>query len=557
MELLDSRRLTGPNILSDRAGAIIDVRLDADESDRFIAAWRKHVNLMLERVGWGGLPLHVRRMSGGVSLGFDAPIDVLYAATEINDWAYEAARRQLAEEEPGPLDEDASRLRQLIDKERNPSLIALRNSADQRGVPFLSDDDHASVGFGVNSLTWAVDSLPGPDDVPWEQIGTIPVGLVTGTNGKTTTVRLAEAMIAAAGGVTGLSSTDRIVVGGRTVDEGDYAGPGGAREVLRHREVETAVLETARGGLLRRGAGMQRADAAVLTNIAADHLDDFGVRDLEALADVKWIVTRVLGKTGVAIINAEDPLLVRRAAKLECPVTWFSLDPAAPAIANAPRRAFVLDGGQFVLIEGEKWTALIGAEEVPVTLGGSARHNIANCLAAIALADALGVPMDAILSALRSTTHAANPGRGNLFDIGGAKVLVDFAHNPHGIEALGSVAEHFGKRRRLLLIGQAGDRGDEAIRQLAQAAWKLRPDRIVIKEMARYSRGRDEREVACLLTRYFVEAGADPDSIGYQAEEIDGVREALNWVEPGDLAVVLVHEDIDGLVEYVRAASEA
>jgi folylpolyglutamate synthase/dihydropteroate synthase len=463
MELLDSRRLTGPNILSDRAGAIIDVRLDADESDRFIAAWRKHVNLMLERVGWGGLPLHVRRMSGGVSLGFDAPIDVLYAATEINDWAYEAARRQLAEEEPGPLDEDASRLRQLIDKERNPSLIALRNSADQRGVPFLSDDDHASVGFGVNSLTWAVDSLPGPDDVPWEQIGTIPVGLVTGTNGKTTTVRLAEAMIAAAGGVTGLSSTDRIVVGGRTVDEGDYAGPGGAREVLRHREVETAVLETARGGLLRRGAGMQRADAAVLTNIAADHLDDFGVRDLEALADVKWIVTRVLGKTGVAIINAEDPLLVRRAAKLECPVTWFSLDPAAPAIANAPRRAFVLDGGQFVLIEGEKWTALIGAEEVPVTLGGSARHNIANCLAAIGLADALGVPMDAILSALRSTTHAANPGRGNLFDIGGAKVLVDFAHNPHGIEALGSVAEHFGKRRRLLLIGQAGDRGDEAI----------------------------------------------------------------------------------------------
>jgi UDP-N-acetylmuramyl tripeptide synthase len=557
MELLDSRRLTGPNILSDRAGAIIDVRLDADESDRFIAAWRKHVNLMLERVGWGGLPLHVRRMSGGVSLGFDAPIDVLYAATEINDWAYEAARRQLAEEEPGPLDEDASRLRQLIDKERNPSLIALRNSADQRGVPFLSDDDHASVGFGVNSLTWAVDSLPGPDDVPWEQIGTIPVGLVTGTNGKTTTVRLAEAMIAAAGGVTGLSSTDRIVVGGRTVDEGDYAGPGGAREVLRHREVETAVLETARGGLLRRGAGMQRADAAVLTNIAADHLDDFGVRDLEALADVKWIVTRVLGKTGVAIINAEDPLLVRRAAKLECPVTWFSLDPAAPAIANAPRRAFVLDGGQFVLIEGEKWTALIGAEEVPVTLGGSARHNIANCLAAIGLADALGVPMDAILSALRSTTHAANPGRGNLFDIGGAKVLVDFAHNPHGIEALGSVAEHFGKRRRLLLIGQAGDRGDEAIRQLAQAAWKLRPDRIVIKEMARYSRGRDEREVACLLTRYFVEAGADPDSIGYQAEEIDGVREALNWVEPGDLAVVLVHEDIDGVVEYVRAASEA
>ena len=165
--------------------------------------------------------------------------------------------------------------------------------------------------------------------------------------------------------------------------------------------------------------------------------------------------------------------------------------------------------------------------------------------------------MAAILAALRATTHAANPGRGNLFEIGGARILVDFAHNPHGIAALESVAEHFGKRRRLLLIGQAGDRGDEAIRQLAEAAWKLRPDKIVIKEMARYARGRDEGEVACLLTRYFVESGADPGSIGYQAEEIDGVREARDWGEPGDLAIVLVHEDIDGVVEYVRAESEA
>lgn len=557
MELLDSRRLTGPNILSDRAGAIIDVRLDENDADRFVAAWRDRVGMMLAKVGWEGLPLHERRMSGGVSLGFDAPIDALYAATEVNDWAFEAARRQMTGEDEIPADEDAQRLVRLIEEERNPALISLRDAATEHEAPFLSDDDDASVGFGCKSMTWPVGSLPAPGEVPWDRVGRIPVGLVTGTNGKTTTVRLVAAMIEAAGKIAGLSSTDRIVVGGKVVDEGDYAGPGGAREVLRHRDVEIAVLETARGGLLRRGAGMQRADAAVLTNIAADHLDDFGVRDLEALADVKWIVTRVLGATGVAIINAEDPLLVRRAAGLDCPITWFSLDPKAPAMGEAPRRAFVLDGGRFVLIEGEGHTPLIGAEEVPVTLGGSARHNIANCLAAMALADALGVPMDAILAALRSTTHTANPGRGNLFEIGGARVLVDFAHNPHGIAALESVADHFGKRRRVLLIGQAGDRGDEAIGELARAAWQLRPDKIIIKEMARYSRGREEHEVACLLTERFVEAGADPASIGYQAKEIDGVREALDWVEPGDFAILLVHEDIHGMVDYVRAASEA
>jgi UDP-N-acetylmuramyl tripeptide synthase len=556
VELLDSRRLTGPNILSDNAGAIIDVRLDASEADRFVTAWREHVAAMLAKVGWEGLPLHERRMSGGVSLGFDAPIDALYAATEVNDWACEAARRKLAGEDPLSIEDDAARLAGLIEDELNPALIRLRDAAVEHDVPFLSDDDRASLGFGCRSMTWPVDSLPAPDQVPWDRVGRIPVGIVTGTNGKTTTVRLAAAMIAAAGKIAGLSSTDRIVVGGAVVDEGDYAGPGGARQVLRHQQVEVAVLETARGGLLRRGAGMQRADAAVLTNIAADHLDDFGVSDLEALADVKWIVTRVLGDSGVAIINAQDPLLVDRAAGLACPVTWFSLDPEAPAMGESPRRAFVLDGGQFALLEGGDRTELIGAEEIPVTLGGSARHNIANCLAAMALADALGVPMEAIVAALRSTTHAANPGRGNLFDIGGAKVLVDFAHNPHGIEALKSVAEHFGKRRRVLLIGQAGDRGDEAISELARAAWRLRPDKIVIKEMARYSRGREEHEVACLLTQRFVEAGADPDSISYQAKEIDGVKEALEWLEPGDFAIMLVHEDIHGMVEFVRAASE-
>lgn len=558
MELLDSRRLTGPNILSDQPGAIIDVRLGPDETDTFVSEWRAAARAMLDAVGWTASALHVRRMAGGASLGFDAPIDALYAATEINDWAFEAARRQVAGEHTPPLTEDADRLAKLIEEELNPELIGLRDAAIEHDLPFLSDDDHASIGFGCCSRTWPVDSLPAPQDVPWDELGKIPVGLITGTNGKTTTVRLAAAMVAAAGKVVGLSSTDRVVVGKDTVDLGDYAGPGGAREVLRHRDVEIAVLETARGGLLRRGAAMQRADAAVLTNIAADHLDDFGVQDLAALADVKWLVTRVLGDTGTAVLNAEDPRLVERAMGLRCPITWFALEPDAVSnlAGDHPLRAFVMDDGHITLLDGDRRQSLIPVTDVPITLDGAARHNVANCLAAMGLADALGIPVEAMLDALRETTHAANPGRGNLYEIDGARVLVDFAHNPHGVGALRPVAEHFGQRRRVLLIGQAGDRGDEAIHQLADAAWQLRPDKIIIKEMGRYSRGRQEGEVARLLYRLFVEAGADPDSVSYQAEEIDGVKAAIDWAEPGDLAILLVHEDIAGVVEFVRAASE-
>jgi len=553
MELLDSRRLTGPNILSGRPGAVIDVRLAPGETEAFVQAWRDAATRMLDALGWTDRELKVRDVADGASLGFDAPVDALYAATEINDWSYEVAKAKLGGAAPPPLEAGAERIRGLIREERNPALAALVDAARARAVPVLSDDDHVSLGLGRLSRTWPARELPRPSEVPWNELGPVPVGLVTGTNGKTTTVRMAAAMAAASGLVVGLSSTDRIVVDGETVEEGDYAGPGGARAVLRDRRVEIAVLETARGGLLRRGAALEKADACVITNVAADHLDDFGVRDLEALADVKWIVTRILGNEGTAVLNAEDPRLVKRAAALCCPITWFALDPGALAeVGNG--KAFVLDGDHLSLFDSDRRQPLIHVSEIPLTVGGAARHNVANCLAAMGLADALGVPMDAILSAARQTTDAANPGRCNVFRVGGATVIVDFAHNPDGVRALQAVADGLGcPGRRVVMIGQAGDRGDDAIRQLAQAARGLRPDRVVIKEMAHYARGRPEGEVAGLLRDGFLAGGLPPEQISYVREEMDAVREVLQWLEDGDLAVLLVHEDIAAVTDLLSA----
>ena len=505
---------------------------------------------MLAAVGWDAAVLLERRLDDGVSLGFTAPIDALYAATEINDWAFTAAAAALADEPGNDPAEAAERLREMIEDESNPRLVALHDAALARGTAFLADDDYLSLGLGEHSRTWSVSKLPRPEQVPWGQLGPIPVGLVTGTNGKTTTVRLTAAIAGAAGFKAGFCSTDGVVAAGETLDEGDYSGPGGARAVLRDPRVQCAVLETARGGLLRRGTALTHADAAAITNIGADHLDDFGVRDLEHLADIKWLVTSVLGNRGTAVLNAEDPRLVARAGRLEGPVTWFSLDPRSTVVTGhckAGGTAWVLDEGQLTRVCGAQRQAVVAAESIPVTLQGAARHNIANCLAAAALAEALGCPCEAISAGLCGARPDGNPGRANLFELGGARVLVDFAHNPDGIRALASIAERFGTGRRLLMLGQAGDRGDDSLRELATAAWSLAPDRVIIKEMAHYARGREPGEVAGILRAALMAAGAEAECIHHQQEEIDGLREALAWLTPGDLAILLTHEDIAGV----------
>ncbi|MGD8976814.1 MAG: Mur ligase family protein [Gammaproteobacteria bacterium] len=542
--------MTGPNVLGTKPAAIIDVAVDTLRLDPFIEAWKESAGAMLSAVGWDGAVLLERRLDNGVSLGFTAPIDALYAATEINDWAFAAAAARLADEPGDETAEAAERLRTLIGEESNPRLVALHDAALARGIPFLADDDYLSLGLGERSRTWSVAELPRPEQVPWGQLGAIPAGLVTGTNGKTTTVRLTAAIAGAAGFAVGYCSTDGIVAAGETLEKGDYSGPGGARAVLRDPRVQCAVLETARGGLLRRGTAMTHADAAVITNIGADHLDDFGVRDLEHLADIKWLVTSVLGARGTAVLNADDPRLVARAGGLEGPVTWFSLDPRSPVVAGHCQgggTAWILDEGQLTRVRGDQRQAVVAAERIPVTLQGAARHNVANCLAAAALAEALGCPDDAISAGLCGARPDGNPGRANLFELGGARVLVDFAHNPDGIRALAGIVEHFGRGRRLLMLGQAGDRGDDSLRELATAAWSLAPDRVIIKEMAHYARGRQPGEVAGILRGALMAAGAEADCIHHQQEEIDGVREALAWLQPGDLAVLLTHEDIAGV----------
>jgi cyanophycin synthetase len=548
MQVLDSRRLTGPGLVLDTPGAVIDIAVNDELAAAAIGAWEKAARVLLAEVGWGSERLVSRRFQGGVSLAFTAPVDGLYSATDVAELAWEAAEAELEGRAIPDLSSAGLRLRRSVESERNPRLVALRDAAQSHEVTFLSDEDLASVGSGTGAMVWPVRSVPDPSTINWNKVHDVPVALVTGSNGKTTVVRLLSAMVTAAGMVPGSSSTDGVQVGAGAVEEGDFSGPGGARLVLRHNAVQTAVLETARGGILRRGLAVSRAKVAVVTNIAEDHLGEFGVGSLQELAETKLLVGRAVAGRGSMVLNADDAVLVESSSRVTAPIIWFSLEAMCDTVKTHVARggaAVIAEGEDIVLVHGTSRTPVIRIREAPFTFGGTARHNVANALAAVAAAMELGISTAAMTDALRTfgTKPADNPGRGNLYDVGGARILVDYAHNAHGMAALVGLARGIPADRRLVMVGQAGDRQDEAIREMARAAAGLRPDRVIVKDAEQYLRGRTLGEVPALLADEFTRLGTPASSISRALSELEGVRDALTWARPGDLLVLAVHQD--------------
>lgn len=548
MRVLDSRRLTGPGLLLDRPGAVLDIALGPQPVAPATAAWKKAARTLLDAVGWNGEAIVSRPFRGGVSLAISAPVDALYSATELAEEAWNAAASEI-EGGTGPdLSPAILHLRDIIQEERNPRLVALREAAHSRKLTFLSDDDLASIGSGTGAMVWPVRSIPEASTIDWAGVHDVPIALVTGSNGKTTVVRLLSAMIRSAGKVPGVTSTEGVLVNGQTIGEGDFSGPGGARLALRHPAVEIAILETARGGILRRGLATSRASVAVVTNIAADHLGEFGVESLEELTETKLLVGRALAGGGSLVLNADDAELVRASTGVTAPIIWFSLDGTSPLVQThiaRGGRAALADGENIVLVHGESRTPLIRTADAPFTFGGAARHNVANALAAAAVAVELGIPSSAITEALRSFGRKPddNPGRGNLYEVGGARILVDYAHNAHGMSALVGLALGIPADRRLVMVGSAGDRQDDAFRELARVASRLQPDRVIVKDADQYLRGRTLGEVPALMADEFTRLGTPASSISCALSELQGVRDALTWARPGDLLVLSVHQD--------------
>ena len=549
----------GPNFFSSREGAVLDVRCGDEECAPLLLAWRTEALELATRLGWHDAEAIVRPHPGGAQCFLSAPVDALLTATEVNERAWQAAECVVAGGVAPDRRDAVARLMVHRQHEARPALVALQHEAHARGVTFTYDDECASIGAGAGSARYALTALPLPGHVDWRAVHDIPVALVTGSNGKTTTTRLIAAMLADAGHVTGLTSTDGVWCAGEMLDHGDYSGPVGARLVLRDRRVTAAVLETARGGMLRRGLATDRCNVAVVTQVSADHMGEYGIHDLRSLAEAKLIVARALVPGGRLVLNADDAMLVALAPAVQAPISWFSLDASSRVVAT--HRA---SGGEGCLVrDGALWAVGPAGEQslgdvaaMPITLGGAARYNIANALAASAAALALGVAPSSVRNTLQrfGARPEDNPGRLSLLRYRGARLVVDFVHNPDGWYALWHALRHVPATRRVVVVGQAGDRDDGALDEMANAVWSERPDLVILKELPKYRRGRPAFETRERLARALVAAGARVDALRRTDTEGEALQLALAVTREGDLLVLAVHDDYRGAMQWLQQA---
>src|SRR6478735_6334184 len=395
----------------------------------------------------------------------------------------------------------------------------------------------------------------------------IPIVSVSGTNGKSTVTRLMTHILARAGRKVGTTTSDGVLVDERMIEPGDWTGPGGAHQILARSDVEVAVRETARGALVLRGVGYESNDASVLTNVSSDHLDLQGIHTLPELAEVKSTICRITRADGWVVLNADDRLVAAVARRVRARVALFTLDGDTSAAVRRHRerggRAYLVRDGALVEADGATETAIVDVARVPITIGGLARHNVANALAAAGGARGLGATIAEVRDGFISFAPTAerSPGRLNLFRVGSRVVIVDFAHNEAGVGAVLDVAQGIaagaaGRAAPITaIIGTAGDRPDDTLRGIGRIAAE-RAQRVAIKQTLRYLRGRTAESVVGELLVGIVAGGGDPTAVPIYDSETDALRTELNGAagrsnggraDSARVIVLMCHEDRDGV----------
>lgn len=546
-----------------------------------ISAWRARVERAAAHLGWVDRRAAARRHAGGVSLAITAPYDQLFLATEVNEWALCAAlverdpvqwsrledalvaeALQAAAEGDTPaadilpvVEESAAlaRFTRLASLESQPRLRVLLEAAAIRGLPHILDETELTLGAGAGGRSFSLSALPDAAEVPWADLRDIPTAIVTGSNGKTTTVRLLAACARSQGWRAAYNCTDGVFLDSEALARGDYSGPAGARMVMRERRAEAAILETARGGILRRGIAVSRARTAVVTNVSSDHFGEYGIDDLAGLAETKLAVAAALGPEGLLVLNADDAQLRAHAQGLaqrfgRSPrLGWFSIDPEQTLLREYGLRGLSTCGvsdGRLRLSHAGEHHDLGAVSAMPLSMGGIAAYNIANMAGAALAAAALGVAPATIAAVFArfGSRVEDNPGRMMRFDVGGVKVLLDYAHNPDGLRGFLTVADHLRGNGRLgMLLGHAGNRKDVDIEDLARAAAEFRPQLVVIKEDEQHLRGRAPGEVPGIIRAELKRLGLPDSALPLADTELEAARYALEWARPGDVLALPVH----------------
>ena len=373
----------------------------------------------------------------------------------------------------------------------------------------------------------------------------IPIASVTGTNGKTTTVRMTAHVLKMAGRTVGFTTTDGVYVDGKLTVEGDMTGPIAARMVLRDPSVDTAVLETARGGLVKRGMGYRRCDVGAVLNVQADHLGLRGIETVEQLARVKRVVIEIA--RGTAVLNADDEQCLRMAAHTNADhLCYVTMNPGHRLVKEHIRaggRAVVLEegmgGAMITIYDQSAHIPLMWAHQVPATIDGKALHNVQNAMFATAISYSMGAKLEDIRIGLRTfdTTFSDAPGRMNVYDEHPFRVILDYGHNPAAVQAMVRFTDQLEVGgRRTVVLAAPGDRRDQDIREIAEAT-AGHFDHYVVRRDDN-PRGRGDMEVPKMLRDALLSSGVDSGAVTVMEREVPAVQTALEQAREGDLLLI-------------------
>jgi len=588
--IVDSRRLMGPNLMHAGLGAVLDVSLADTHPDRnaaLLRVWHERVASLADALGWPDADTVQRIYPGGASLFVHAPMDQLMTATEVCEAAWVFAE-QIVGGHDESIDAPLSALLAFSEAEARSAAALVWHEAQQRGLNVTFDEATVCIGSGIGAQCWPLDELPAIDAIDWPALRDIPIVLVTGSNGKTTVVRMVAAMARAEGHVVGYTCTDGVWIDGGQVEAGDWSGPVGARRVLQDPTVTLAVLESARGGMLRRGLALQRAAVAAIVTLSPDHYGDYGITDLATLAEAKLVVARAVLDSGVLVYNASVPELVRALESYRGRVTpvfaaagnsfhvkarssgggegdtaasgvrvgvdgnvanpTAAFSSASTTSQSSLLRAFApkeLDVG--VTLKPEEFA------QIPATLNGRAEHNVLNATIAAAIATELkfgAAAKDALLQFGGGAND--NVGRLTVLRVGGVTVVIDYAHNAQGISALIDATRSIPARRRAIALGTGGDRDDSALEAIAQAAFESGViDLYIAKEMPKFLRGRAPGSISGVLLDALRRSGVPESQLASAPDDLTATQLALDWARDGDLILLPTHDQRDAVLALI------
>ncbi|HEY8597828.1 MAG TPA: Mur ligase family protein [Thermomicrobiales bacterium] len=544
LEIIEIRTLDGANIFLPCPAIKLQLAVPALSDDTLAAAFAR----------WSGLARHA------------GATDMMATGQDLADGLLWPIARHLHDALDLPAPEWTTRLRDLPGRSGWHEIVLAygwewRTAAEGiaevavAATAAILADEHYDLAGALDRLREALATDRADGDRPLivrDAERRIPLVGITGTNGKTTTTRCLAHILTRAGRRVGMANSNGVWIGDERVLEGDYTGPQGARRVLADNSPDVAVLETARGGILLRGVAYESNDVGVVTNISADHLGLQGIDTIEGLAEVKRLVVRLTRPAGLAVLNADDPLVRAMASVTRAPVLFFSRQPDSAPIREhlaGGGRALLADRGRIVLAEGAARRAVVALTDVPITFGGRAGHMVENALAAAGAAFGLGLDPAAIAAGLRSFRNSPeqNFGRLNAFAIRepACTFIVDYAHNEAGLTHLLAFGRGFVApgARLLAIIGTGGDRAADALRAIGRLAGEA-ADFVWVRETERYLRGRTRDEMNDLFLAGIAD-GRDgvPGGSAVVPDELTAVAAALAFARPGDAIVMMCFEE--------------